>query len=136
MTPTNHEQVGILRNRSGGDALLRKDRDDELDPASEDSVTEVADVEGAVSAPKVGFVKIPDDAPQSSGNGLGRNRLSHASRFYDFDGDGQLDDAELALRARDRSGRGHLTNSELHGLMEEHLEAGSKLSKYKTVVIM
>lgn len=55
--------------------------------------------------------------------------------LIDIDGDGQLDEAELALREMDTSGRGYLTNEKVFGLMTEQLAQRRQLFKLKKVII-
>jgi len=55
--------------------------------------------------------------------------------MYDIDGDGQLDEAELAMRRMDTSGRGYLTNEKVLGLMTEQLAQQRQLFKLKKVII-
>lgn len=50
-------------------------------------------------------------------------RLTKVSKAYDLDGDGQLDKAEQAMRDRDISNRGFLTNDEIYDIVQEQLQA-------------
>ena len=40
---------------------------------------------------------------------------------YDIDGDGELNDAEIALAQMDKSGSSALTKDQMHALTKEHL---------------
>jgi hypothetical protein len=61
--------------------------------------------------------------------------LSAVSRMYDIDGDGVLDEAELAMRNLDSSGRGHLTNDSVYKLMQEQMAQQRQLFKFKKIMI-
>jgi len=45
--------------------------------------------------------------------------MSRVSQMYDINGDGELDEAERAMRDLDTTGRGHLTNEKVYELMNE-----------------
>ena len=45
--------------------------------------------------------------------------MSRVSQMYDINGDGELDEAERAMRDLDTTGRGHLTNDKVYELMNE-----------------
>ena len=45
------------------------------------------------------------------------------------------DEAELAMRRMDTSGRGHLTNDKVYTLMREHFDDQRQLFKMKKVLI-
>jgi len=62
-------------------------------------------------------------------------RLSFVSAQYDIDGDGQLDEAELAMRNLDKSGRGFLTNEKVYQLMTEQLAMQAKIFQFKKIII-
>lgn len=63
-------------------------------------------------------------------------RLSTVSRMYDVDGDGKLNDAELAMRDMDQSGRGYLTNDKVYALMIEQLETQKQLFRVKRIMFV
>lgn len=44
--------------------------------------------------------------------------LSTVSKMYNINGDGKLDEVEVAMRAMDASNRGHLTNDEFYPMMQ------------------
>lgn len=46
-----------------------------------------------------------------------------------------LDDAEKAMRAMDKSGRGFLTNDKVFGLMQQQMEQQKQLFKFKKIII-
>jgi hypothetical protein len=48
-------------------------------------------------------------------------RLSVTSQKYDLDGDGKLDDAELAMREMDTDNRGYLTNDKVYKVMIDQM---------------
>jgi hypothetical protein len=52
-------------------------------------------------------------------DGNQRNMLSRVSQMYDINGDGELDEAERAMRNLDTTGRGYLTNEKIYELMNE-----------------
>lgn len=60
--------------------------------------------------------------------------LSDLSAKYDINGDGELDEAEQAMRNMDQTGRGYLTNDKVYGLMQEHLEMQKGMFKLKKVI--
>ncbi len=62
-------------------------------------------------------------------------KLSTISRMYDIRGDGELDEAELAMRHMDTSGRGYLTNDKVYKLMQEHVQTQRKLFQLKKIII-
>ena len=61
--------------------------------------------------------------------------IFYTTLSIDIDGDGQLDEAELAMRRMDTSGRGYLTNEKVLGLMTEQLAQQRQLFKLKKVII-
>lgn len=65
----------------------------------------------------------------------GMKRLSVISKQYDIDGDGELDEAELAMRNMDKSGRGFITNEKVYGLMQEHMKTQRDVFKWKKIVV-
>ena len=71
----------------------------------------------------------PGDETQapSAAAGSGKQRLSTVSKMYDIRGDGELDEAELAMRHMDTSGRGYLTNEKVYQLMQDHVQTQRKL---------
>lgn len=77
--------------------------------------------------------KEEDHVAESHNNRL--KRLTTVSRFYDIDGDGQLDEAEQAMRDMDQSRRGHLTNEQVYQMMVQHMKTQKELFKFKKVVI-
>ena len=54
--------------------------------------------------------------------------------MYDINGDGELDEAEQAMRGLDQTGRGYLTNEKVYKVMVDHLEARNELFKTKKIV--
>lgn len=79
---------------------------------------------------------IADEAAIHNADAASKNsRLSMVSRMYDFDGDGQLDEAELAMRNMDKSGKGFLTNEKVFGLMQQHMQQQKQLFKFKKIMI-
>lgn len=76
------------------------------------------------------------EAPANTGDNSRNNRkLSTISKMYDIRGDGELDEAELAMRSMDASGRGYLTNEKVYKLMQEHVQTQRKLFQFKKVII-
>ena len=61
--------------------------------------------------------------------------LSKSARAWNLDGDGQLDEAELALKNKDNRGQGTLTKEQMYDLMKENLNTQRDLFKMKKVVI-
>ena len=64
------------------------------------------------------------------------NRLSTVSKMYDIDGDGQLDDAELAMRNMDTSGRGFLTNEKVYKMMQEQMDTQKQLFRTRRIMFV
>jgi hypothetical protein len=64
-----------------------------------------------------------------------RASLSQSAKAWDLDGDGELDDAELALREMDKSHRGTLTKDQMYKLMSDNLQTQRELFKVKKVVM-
>jgi len=62
------------------------------------------------------------------------SRLTKISAMYDLDGDGVLDEAEQAMRDRDVSGRGYLTNEEIYAIVQEELGAKRKAGHMKRLI--
>ena len=64
--------------------------------------------------------------------------MSAASKLklYDIDGDGELDDAELAMMEMDKSGRGYLTNEKVYGMMQEQMHTQRQLFQVKRIMFM
>ena len=61
-------------------------------------------------------------------------RLSTVSRMYDVDGDGVLDEAEMAMRNMDKSGRGHLSNETVYKMMHEQIKTQKQLCKCTHII--
>mmetsp|Transcript_16387 Transcript_16387/g.36680 ORF Transcript_16387/g.36680 Transcript_16387/m.36680 type:complete len:334 (-) Transcript_16387:51-1052(-) len=66
--------------------------------------------------------------------GSHEGRLSEVSKLYDVNNDGRLDEAEAAMRAMDKTGRGYLTNDKVYHLMKEHINTQEKLLRSKRLV--
>jgi hypothetical protein len=64
-----------------------------------------------------------------------RASLSASAKAWDLDGDGELDDAEMALRNLDRSHKGTLSKDQMYELMSQNLKTQRELFKVKKVVI-
>lgn len=62
-------------------------------------------------------------------------RLSTVSKMYDVNGDGELDEAELAMRNMDQTGRGYLTNDKVYTLMQEQLKMQRSMFQMKKAII-
>lgn len=54
---------------------------------------------------------------------------------WDIDGDGELDETELALKAMDKDGKGTLTKSQMYGLMQSNLKTQRKLTTLRKGVV-
>lgn len=61
-------------------------------------------------------------------------KLTESSRAWDLDGDGVLDEAELALKAMDKDGKGTLDRDEMYKLMIDNLGKQRELFQMKKVV--
>ena len=61
--------------------------------------------------------------------------LSKSARVWDIDGDGELDDAELALKNMDKDRAGTLSREQMYDLMRDNLKTHTELFKLKKVVI-
>ena len=55
--------------------------------------------------------------------------------IHAYTGDGELDDAEMALRRMDKSHKGTLSKEQMYELMSENLRTQRDLFKVKKVVI-
>lgn len=79
----------------------------------------------------------PGDEAQapSAAASSGKQRLSTVSKMYEIRNDGELDEAELAMRRMDTSGRGYLTNEKVYQLMQDHVQTQRKLFQFKRVII-
>ena len=77
-----------------------------------------------------------DEAPATPNSIYNPHRkLSTISKMYDIRGDGELDEAELAMRNMDASGRGYLTNEKVYKLMQEHVQTQRQLFQFKKIII-
>lgn len=56
--------------------------------------------------------------------------------MYDVDGDGELNDAELAMRGMDQSGRGYITNDKVYKMMQDQIEVQKQLFRVKRVMFV
>lgn len=65
-----------------------------------------------------------------------RSRMSNISKMYDIDGDGQLDEAERAMRDMDKSNRGYLTNEKVYKMMQEQMETQKQLFHVKRMMFV
>ncbi|KAL7470482.1 hypothetical protein ACHAXS_010727, partial [Conticribra weissflogii] len=72
---------------------------------------------------------------KSSAPSKSKRELSIAAAAYDLDGDGILDETEQAMRSRDRSGRGYLTNDEIFGIVSERLSLEKDAHRLKKAVV-
>ena len=63
-----------------------------------------------------------------------RASLSASAKAWDLDGDGELGDAEMALRNMDRSHKGTLSKEQMYELMNSNLKTQRDLFKVKRVV--
>ena len=64
-----------------------------------------------------------------------RQSLSASEKQWDLDGDGELDDTEMALRNLDKSHKGTLSKDQMYELMADNLQTQRQLFKVKKVVI-
>ena len=64
-----------------------------------------------------------------------RQSLSASAKAWDIDGDGTLDDTELALKALDKSAKGTLNKDQMYHLMQQNLGVQKELGKVKKVVV-
>jgi len=89
---------------------------------------------GGVSFTNTGESGEPHPESSTERSKYGNKRLSAASKKYDMDGDGELDEAEQAMRDMDKSGRGFLKNEEVYGMMKDQLQMQKDLFKMKKVI--
>lgn len=78
----------------------------------------------------------PSSASPSKSKEATKNRLTMASRMYDLDGDGVLDEAERAMRDADAEGRGYLTNEEIYDIVQEQLAAKRRSGQMKKLIFL
>lgn len=64
-----------------------------------------------------------------------RASLSKSSKAWDIDGDGELDEAELALKTLDQKGAGTLSKDQMYLLMQDNFKMQRDIFKVKKVVI-
>ncbi|KAL7470021.1 hypothetical protein ACHAXS_010267 [Conticribra weissflogii] len=60
--------------------------------------------------------------------------LDSYARKYDIDGDGVLDDVEIAMMNCDREGRGHLTNEDIYNIVADQLNAKHDVNKLRKAI--
>jgi len=101
----------------------------EDDEESEDEDSKPA---AAVKASPVASRKAPQS--QLANKQYKNNRLTKISKNYDFDGDGVLNEAELAMRRLDTSNRGYLTNQEIYALTREQIAAKERARHLKKLI--
>lgn len=82
-----------------------------------------------VAVASVGFVDNAKSGPQI-------RKLSTVSKMYDVDGDGELDDAEAAMRGMDKSNRGYLTNDKVYNLMLEQIALQRQFLRVKRIMFV
>ncbi len=82
-----------------------------------------------------GFKEEAVPVAQGDDNCKKDTRLSMISKMYDIDGDGKLDEAELAMRNMDTSSRGYLTNDKVYELMQQNFQMQRDLFKFRNVII-
>ena len=63
-----------------------------------------------------------------------RGRLSVVSKKYDVDGDGQLDEAEQAMRDMDKSNKGFISNKAIYDLMQDHIKVKEQVFTFKRII--
>jgi hypothetical protein len=96
------------------------------------SFSENADVEGGVP---VAVADAPAEQPSTTLRATkDRQSISQSCKAWDIDGDGQLDDTELALKGLDKSGKGTLSKEQMYQLMHQNLAVQKELSGVKKVV--
>ena len=78
---------------------------------------------------------VPTTSSSAPARSAGDKRLSTVSKMYDIDGDGKLDEAELAMRNMDKSGRGYLSNETVYKLMQEQLQMQKSLFQMKKIIV-
>lgn len=61
-------------------------------------------------------------------------KLSTFSKMYDVKGDGELDEAELAMRGMDTSRRGHLKNEVVYDMMVESMKVHRQLFRTRRIM--
>lgn len=61
-------------------------------------------------------------------------KLSTFSKMYDTKGDGELDEAELAMREMDTSRRGHLKNEVVYDMMVESMKVHKQLFRTRRIM--
>jgi hypothetical protein len=83
----------------------------------------------AAASSKEAHAAVPASALKTS------SRLTKVSNMYDLDGDGILDETEQAMRDRDLSGRGFLTNQEIYKIVQEQLDQKDDVKMYKRMTI-
>jgi len=60
--------------------------------------------------------------------------LDSYARKYDVDGDGVLDDVEIAMMKRDKEGRGHLTNEDIYNIVADQLNAKHDVNNLRKAI--
>jgi len=81
------------------------------------------------------LARIEEGAPPVDDEGANKkSRLSVTSAKFDIDGDGVLNEAELAMRKLDKSNRGFLTNESVYKLMQEQFVLQRSMVNMKKVI--
>ena len=85
------------------------------------------------------LARIEEGAPPVDGDRANKiclqSRLSVTSAKFDIDGDGVLNEAELAMRKLDKSNRGFLTNESVYKLLQEQFALQRSMVNMKKVII-
>ena len=93
--------------------------------ANENAVSFDNDVEEATPVPSAKQLRSAKD----------RASLSQSAKAWDIDGDGELNETELALRTMDKNHKGTLSKDQMYELMTDNLKTQRELFKVKKVVI-
>lgn len=76
------------------------------------------------------------DVKTKAANGDQIRKLSSISRMYDVEGDGELNDVELAMRDLDKSNRGYLTNDKVYNMMLEQMATQKQLFRTRRIMFV
>ncbi|KAL3826637.1 hypothetical protein ACHAXA_009078 [Cyclostephanos tholiformis] len=81
-------------------------------------------------------INVPHKEDENKKETMTVRRLSFFSKQFDVNGDGVLDDAEMAMRNMATSGRGYLTNEQVYKMMQEQIKTHKQLFRTRRIMFV